>query len=40
MSIITVAVSNAPAEGFFGTLKTEMFDGYDWAGVGLEELCA
>lgn len=28
---------NAPAEGFFGTLKTEMFDGRDWAGVGLEE---
>ena len=31
---------NAPAEGFFGTLKTEMFDGRDWAGVGLEEFRA
>ena len=28
---------NAPAEGFFGTLKTEMFDGRDWSGVGFEE---
>ena len=25
-------------EGFFGTMKTEMFHGRDWAGVTLDEL--
>lgn len=28
---------NARAEGFFGTLKCDFFDGRDWAGVGFEE---
>ena len=31
---------NAPAEGFFGTLKVEFFEGRDWAGVGLGEFRA
>ena len=29
---------NAPAEGFFGTLKEEFLRGRDWSGVGLEAL--
>jgi putative transposase len=28
---------NARAEGFFGTLKSDFFEGVDWAGVGFEE---
>ena len=31
---------NAPAEGFFGTFKTEFFEPLDRSGVGLEELRA
>ena len=31
---------NAPAEGFFGTLKEEFFRRRDWAGVGIAELRA
>lgn len=31
---------NAPAEGFFGTLKTEFFEGRDWSGVGFAEISA
>ena len=29
---------NSRMEGFFGTMKTEMFHGRDWAGVTLDEL--
>jgi transposase InsO family protein len=28
---------NARCEGFFGTLKSDFFEGVDWAGVGFEE---
>ena len=28
---------NARAEGFFGTLKSDFFEGHDWAGVGFDE---
>ena len=41
---ITCRVSRRPAsdssrmEGFFGTMKNEMFCGRDWEGVSLEEL--
>lgn len=31
---------NARAEGFFGTLKCDFFEGRDWAGVGFEEFAA
>ncbi len=31
---------NARAEGFFGTLKCDFFEGRGWAGVGFEELAA
>ena len=31
---------NAPAEGFFGILKTEFFEGRDWSGVGFAEFSA
>ena len=31
---------NARAEGFFGTLKCDFFEGGDWAGVGFEEFAA
>ena len=29
---------NSRMEGFFGTMKIEMFHGRDWAGVALDEL--
>lgn len=31
---------NARAEGFFGTLKCDFFEGRDWTGVGFEEFSA
>ena len=31
---------NARAEGFFGTLKCDFFEGGDWSGVGFEEFAA
>lgn len=31
---------NARCEGFFGTLKSDFFDGVDWRGVGFEEFSA
>lgn len=31
---------NARAEGFFGTLKCDFFEGRDWTGVGFEEFAA
>ena len=31
---------NSRMEGFFGTMKTEMFHGRDWSGVTLEELAS
>ena len=31
---------NARAEGFFGTLKCDFFEGRDWSGVGYEEFAA
>ena len=31
---------NARAEGFFGTLKCDFFEGRDWSGVGFEEFAA
>lgn len=32
------SLDNSRMEGFFGTMKTEMFHGRDWAGVTLDEL--
>ena len=31
---------NARAEGFFGTLKCDFFEGRDWTGLGFEEFAA
>lgn len=31
---------NARAEGFFGTLECDFFEGRDWTGVGFEEFAA
>ena len=31
-------IASSALEGFFGTMKTEMFHGRDWAGVTLDEL--
>ena len=31
---------NARCEGFFGTLKSDFFDGRDWSGVTFEEFSA
>ena len=31
---------NARAEGFFGTLKCDFFDGRDWSGVTFEQFSA
>lgn len=34
------SADNARAEGFFGTLKCDFFEGGDWTGVGFEEFAA
>lgn len=34
------SADNARAEGFFGTLKCDFFEGRDWTGVGFDEFAA
>ena len=40
MSRKAKSADNARAEGFFGTLKCDFFEGRDWTGVGFDEFAA